>query len=372
MLIKQDKYLKYSLKSISILIIIFLFPNNSFSNTPRKTKVSIVGNQFLINGELTYKGRYWNGNKIEGLLMNSRMVQGIFDDTNPKTRDAFKYADTQLWDPERNTNEFIENMALWKSQGMLAFTINMQGGSPLGYGNNGWINTAFDPKGKIKKPYLARLERILDKADELGMVVILGYFYFGQDQNILDENAVIKAVDHLSDWVLKKNYRNILVEINNECDILYDHKILQKERIHELIERVQAKTKNGHSLLVSTSFSGGVLPTDAVIKKADFVLIHANGIQEATKLLALINDTKKSQSYHNQPIIINEDDHFEFDQPKNNFKISVENYVSWGYFDYRMKGEGPADGYQSVPVDWGINSTRKKGFFKLMKEITGY
>jgi hypothetical protein len=37
-----------------------------------------------------------------------------------------------------------------------------------------------------------------------------------------------------------------------------------------------------------------------------------------------------------------------------------------------MKEEGFAEGYQSVPVDWGINSERKKGFFRLMKEITGY
>jgi hypothetical protein len=36
-----------------------------------------------------------------------------------------------------------------------------------------------------------------------------------------------------------------------------------------------------------------------------------------------------------------------------------------------MKGEGFADGYQSVPVDWGINSPRKKGFFAKLREITG-
>jgi len=36
-----------------------------------------------------------------------------------------------------------------------------------------------------------------------------------------------------------------------------------------------------------------------------------------------------------------------------------------------MKGEAFEDGYQSVPVDWGINSERKKQFFSLLKEITG-
>jgi len=36
-----------------------------------------------------------------------------------------------------------------------------------------------------------------------------------------------------------------------------------------------------------------------------------------------------------------------------------------------MKGEGFAEGYQSVPVNWGISSDRKKGFFQLLREITG-
>jgi hypothetical protein len=36
-----------------------------------------------------------------------------------------------------------------------------------------------------------------------------------------------------------------------------------------------------------------------------------------------------------------------------------------------MKGEGFDEGYQTVPVNWGISSTRKRGFFKLLGEITG-
>jgi hypothetical protein len=53
---------------------------------PSKTKISIDGDRFLINGRPTYAGRTYKGMKIEGLLMNSRMVQGIFDDLNPVTR----------------------------------------------------------------------------------------------------------------------------------------------------------------------------------------------------------------------------------------------------------------------------------------------
>jgi hypothetical protein len=29
------------------------------------------------------------------------------------------------------------------------------------------------------------------------------------------------------------------------------------------------------------------------------------------------------------------------------------------------------EGYQSLPVDWGINSERKRGFFRMLAEVTG-
>lgn len=36
-----------------------------------------------------------------------------------------------------------------------------------------------------------------------------------------------------------------------------------------------------------------------------------------------------------------------------------------------MEGEGHHEGYQSVPVDWGIGSARKRGFFGLLAQVTG-
>ena len=77
--------------------------------TPR-TVVSMQGEKFLINGVPTYQGQTWNGHPVEGLLMNSRMVQGIFDDLNPETSDRWAYEDTQEWDADRNTDEFVEAM----------------------------------------------------------------------------------------------------------------------------------------------------------------------------------------------------------------------------------------------------------------------
>src|SRR5262245_13938861 len=74
---------------------------------PRKTTVAVKGDGFLINGRPTYPGRTWNGKKIEGLLLNSRMVQATFDDLNPDTVGLWKYPDTGRWDTDRNTREFV-------------------------------------------------------------------------------------------------------------------------------------------------------------------------------------------------------------------------------------------------------------------------
>src|SRR3954469_17509450 len=189
----------------------------------RKTEVAIRRDGFLINGQPTYAGRSWHGRSVEGLLLNSRMVQGIFDDLNPETRATWAYPDTGRWDPERNTREFLAAMPEWRRHGLLAFTINLQGGNPKGYTKEQpWHNSAITKSGELRSDYMARLQRILDLADDLGMVVILGVFYFGQDERIEDETAVKRALDAAVDWVLDHGYRNVLLEVNNECDVRYD------------------------------------------------------------------------------------------------------------------------------------------------------
>src|SRR6266566_1495916 len=221
---------------------------------PRKTAVSIVGDEFHINGRPTYPGRVWGGRKIQGLLLNSRMVQGIFDDRNPETVKNWAYPDTGEWDAERNTREFVAAMPEWRRHGLLAFTINLQGGSPEGYSKGQpWHNSAITKTGELRSDYMARLQRILDLADDLGMVVLLGVFNFWQDERIDDEAAVKHGLDAAVDWVLDHGYRNVLLEVSNECDGRYHHDILKPDRIHELIERVKARQRDGRHLLVSMS-----------------------------------------------------------------------------------------------------------------------
>ncbi|HXJ42178.1 MAG TPA: hypothetical protein VNH18_23065 [Bryobacteraceae bacterium] len=354
------------------------------SHSRRKTAVSIRHDQFFINGKVTYAGRTWQGKKIEGLLMNSRVVQGIFDDANTETARKWAYPDTGKWDPERNTSEFIAAMPDWRKNGLLAFTINLQGGSPEGYSKGQpWDNTAFDAAGKLKPAYMARLKRILDRADELGMVAIVGYFYFGQDERLKNETAVKSAVINATRWLLDEGYRNVLVEVDNECNIkAYDHDILKADRVHELIDLVKnvhpAKVKGPvrkgatpehHQLLVGTSYGGGTAASSNVVKVSDFLLLHGNGADDPSRIRKMIETSRAADGYRRMPVLINEDDHFRFGDADNHLLAALDLYVSWGYFD--PGASNYADGYQCPPINWGINTERKQQFFAKLKEITG-
>jgi hypothetical protein len=314
--------------------------------------------------------------RVEGLLMNSRMVQGIFDDLNPETRDNWAYPDGP-WNPERNTDEFVAAMPAWREAGLLGFTINLQGGNPRGYGRDQpWHNSAFTAAGGLRPAYVARLARILDRADELGMVPIVGLFYFGQDERLADEQAVIRGAENAVDWLLDRGYSNVLVEVANEVNVpRYEHPILCADRCHELIELVKSRSagKVGNPagrLLASSSMGGGALPPDSVVAASDFLLLHGNGVEEPARMGEMVRLCRQMDSYRGQPILFNEDDHFDFDQDDNNMLAAVSEYAGWGYFDYRIGDEGFHEGYQSVPVDWTINSNRKRGFFGLLAEMT--
>ena len=98
---------------------------------PGKTKLEIRGEDFWIHGQPTYAGRSWTGNRIEGLLFNSRMIQATFDDLNPDTRDRWAYPDTGKWDPDRNTDEFVAMLPEYRRHGLLAVTVTPGSTAPL-------------------------------------------------------------------------------------------------------------------------------------------------------------------------------------------------------------------------------------------------
>lgn len=337
----------------------------------RRPAVAIAGEKFLLDGRPTYPGRSWRGHRIEGLLLNSRMVQGVFDDANPETRSRWAYPDTGKWDPARNTREFIRAMPAWRSHGLLSFTICLQGGSPQGYSKlQPWLNSAIAADGSLKPAYMTRLKSILDQAASLGMAPIVGIFYFGQDQHLKDDDAVRAAVRNTVNWLHDGGYSNVLIEIANECDNrAYEQPLIRAPRIHELVGLAKSISRDGRRFLVSASYNGGSIPQPNLVRTADFLLIHGNGVNDPARIREMVRLTRAVEGYRPMPIVFNEDDHFDFDKPDNNFVAAISAGASWGYFD--PGASDYSDGYQCPPVQWGINTERKKRFFSLVEAMTG-
>ncbi len=343
----------------------------------RQTVVSIAGDAFRVNGRRTYEGRAWRGMDVSGLLMNARLIQATFDDRNAETRGMWDYPDGP-WDPERNVRGFLEMMPAWRRAGLVGFTVNFQGGSPRGYSRHQpWYNSAFEVDGTLREDYCARMRRVLDRADELGMVPIVGIFYFGQEYRFSDEGSLIAALDNATDWLLDEGYTNVVVEIANEVNVpKYRWDAVKPPRVHELVARVRQRSEGkvdapAGRLLVSASMGGGAVPPDNLVDAADFLLLHGNGVGDPDRIREMVDETRARPSFRGQPVLFNEDDHFDFDADDNNMIAAVSRRAGWGLFDWRKEGEGFEQGYQSVPTDWGTNSDRKRGFFRLLEEITG-
>ena len=125
--------------------------------TPR-THVSLRGARWCINGELTNRGT-----RAEGLLMNVRMVNSVFEDR--RKPDLL---------PDAITDRFLARAPDYAAHGVNAFTLCLQGGMP---GYEGALNSAFEPDGSLREPYLARVARVIEACDREGLVVVLGCFY---------------------------------------------------------------------------------------------------------------------------------------------------------------------------------------------------
>ena len=340
------------------------------------TKISIEGQKFLIDGVPLHRGRTYKGMPVEGLLFNCRMVQAIFDDENPETVGNWAYPDTGKWDPERNVSEFIAAMPEYLAHGCTAVTVNLQGGMPITKTERiqPWINSAIDPEGELKPAYMDRLLRLLEAADKLGMIVIVGYYYFGQDKFLVSEEAVRRGTINASRWLLDTGLENILVEINNESDVpIYWHDILKPPRVHELIGLARGEERDGRRLIVSTSFTGGSfhgsiakgIPTEAALEISDYALVHTNR-HDTQGTRKVVQGVRQMAAYKARPmpVVINEDS-----ISVENLFAAVEEFAPWGYYD--QGDNNYRDGYQSPPVNWRVNTPEKQCFFDGVAEITG-
>lgn len=288
-----------------------------------RTHVSLRGERWCINGEPTNRG-----SRAEGLLMNVRMVNAVFED---------RHRPGQA--PDAITDRFLAHLPDYAANGGNAFTLCLQGGMP---GYEGALNSAFEPDGSLRESYLARARRVIEACDSAGLVVILGCFYQRQDQVLADEAAVRAGVVNVARWIRSRGFRNVMLEIANEFDHGgFDHPLIRS--VAGEIELIRLAKKTAPELLVSTSGLGHGRFADALAEAADFILIHFNGTQ-----LDDIPARIAALERFGKPIVCNED-------PKTGeagaraAALCVAGGASWGFMAEELNQHfpfafnGPAD-----------------------------
>lgn len=279
-------------------------PSSRDDRAPRRTRVAIVDGKWQLNGEAAYRGA-----KADGLLMNVRMVNAVFEDRGRPDFDA-----------DAITDRFIAKIPDYAAHGVRAFTICLQGGMP---GYEGAVNSAFEPVGSLRDSYLRRVRRVIEACDRHGVVVILGCFYQRQDQILRDETAVRAGVVNVAKWITSEGFSNVVLEIANEFPHSgFDHGVLRSAEGESELIRLAKQAAPG--LLVSTSGIGdGKLP-DAVADASDFLLIHFNGVK-----LDDIPSRIQALKRFGKPIVCNEDDK-QGGAAARAVELAVSNGASWG------------------------------------------
>ncbi len=289
-------------------------------NQENDTKVSIQDGKWYFNNKMINPD-----SPAEGLLMNVRMVNSVFEDRGAKIPEKLT-----IFNPRENADSFIAKIPEYVNSGVNAFTISLQGGFP---GYEGAINTAFNPDGSMREGYLKHVEKVIRVCDTNKAAVILSCFYQRQHSHfsaLKGKESIENALKNTVAWITERKFTNVVLEVSNE----YRHggyrnwpdgDWLMSEAGQ--VELIQLAKQQNSSLLVSTSGMGTGKLEEPLIAAADFLLIHFNNTS--------LNDYReriKALKKYKKPIVCNEDDKLK-QAGAMALSLSVLNGCSWGYMN---------------------------------------
>jgi len=288
------------------------------SSDQHRTRVEIIEARWHINGEVTYPGA-----PAEGLLMNVRMVNSVFEDTGREAQHL-----PEGFEPDANTGAFIARIPEYVENGVRAFTVSLQGGRPSYSGN---VNSAFNSDGALRPGYLERVRKVIEACDRHGAVVILSCFYQNQhshERALQGREAVLKAVGNVARWLLDKGFSNVILEIANEPHVSgfrnwHDSEWMQSDE--GKVEMIQRAREVHPGLLVTTGGTGTGRVTQAVVEAGDFILIHFNNTA-----LADMPARIEALRQYGKPVVCNEDDKIGSEGAQA-AAICVAHGVAWGF-----------------------------------------
>jgi hypothetical protein len=199
--------------------------------------------------------------------------------------------------------------------------------------------SAFQPDGSLKPTWMDRLEQLLRAADIRGMAVNLIYFYQGQDEVFMSTKAIHAAAKNITDWLIARNFRNVVVDVANEYDLggdRWDFNGYIPQNIIPLIDEVRERFHDARFLVpVSASSDGRMRYPPSLAGQADIVLLHGNGRGPEEK-------TRRVREFANvpRPVLMNEDDNGRATTTKNladelaSCDVLFREGAGWGYMPW--------------------------------------
>lgn len=150
----------------------------------------------------TEAGKYVFGVRGDQLLLNGRPLKLI----------GLRCSNALISD--QTAKDLVEQLPAFRNSGINAVSVFFMGSR---YGDV----KGYRPDASLDPVYAARMGRIIQAADELGMVVVVGCLYWSESRAKEDlgkwkQDDANRAVANTVRWLKEHDYRNVLVDVDNE------------------------------------------------------------------------------------------------------------------------------------------------------------
>jgi hypothetical protein len=236
--------------------------------------------------EETYRTNTYH-RRAHGKLMAVSASQGLFED---------EWLSERPFDADANTDALIAALDGYKSYGILAISVSLQGADPgyeaerngIGrrsgavYGKKeGSLVSAFEPDGSLKPAWTARLDRLLRAANSRGMFVKLTYFHAAQDEVFNGPKDIVAAAHNATRWLTEGDHRNVIIDIAEDWDVRgeWDHSDFISRNVANLISEVRDQFNGASfSLPIGASSGPSMLYPESLAQVCDVVMLDSSGL----------------------------------------------------------------------------------------------
>jgi hypothetical protein len=149
-----------------------------------------------------YAGQYRFGVKGEQVLLNGQPFKVI----------GLRVSNALISD--QTADQLIDHLDVFKRHGVNTVSVYVMGSR---FGNV----KGYRPDSTLDPVYAARLAKIIEAADQRGMVVLVGCLYWGtstanDDLRHWRQPEANAAIANTVAWLSRKDYRNVFIDIDNE------------------------------------------------------------------------------------------------------------------------------------------------------------